>query len=205
MKKMFLLSFLAGAMVLYSCKPAAKNESGPAGAAEDGSYTVLTDSSTIFWKGSMLNIYDHYGLIKLTGGTFAVSGNAIVSGQFEVDMKSISPTDKNYSEKTPKEYLVAHLSSADFFAVDSFPVATFVVETMKNDTLYGRFTVRGRTAEEAVTGVRFTQQGVTLRAKGNLVFNRQKYGVSYSTKMKDKVLKDEIELNINLVASKNPN
>jgi len=204
MKKMLFLSVFAGALILSSCKPAVKKESRPTGAAENGAYTVLTDSSTIFWKGSMLNIYDHYGLIKLTGGSFFVSGNAIVSGQFVVDMKSISPTDENYSEKNPKEYLVAHLSSADFFAVDSFSVATFVVETMKNDTLYGRFTVRGRTAEEAVTGVRFTQQGDTLRAKGNLVFNRQKYGVSYSTKMKDRVIKDEIELKINLVASKNP-
>ncbi len=204
MKKILLLTVFAGAIVLNSCKPAAKKESGPTGAAENGTYTVLTDSSTIFWKGSMLNVYDHFGFIRLNKGSFTVSDNLIVSGFFEADMKSISPTDENYSEKAPKEYLVAHLSSADFFAVDSFPVATFTVERMVSDTLYGKFTVRGRTNEEAVTGIRFTQQGNFLRAEGNLVFNRQKYGVSYSSKMKDRVLIDEIELKINLVASKNP-
>jgi len=204
MRKLLLVSLFAGTLVLYSCQPAVKKESGPTGAAEDGTYTVLTDSSTIFWKGSMLNIYDHYGYIRIKSGSFTVSNNSVVSGNFEVDMKSISPTDENYSEKTPKQYLVAHLSSADFFAVDSFPVATFVVEKMNADTLYGRFTVRGRTGEEAITGIRFTQQGNALRAEGNLTFNRQKYGVSYSTKMKDRVIKDEIELNIKLLATKNP-
>ena len=203
-KNPFLLVF-AGAMVLYSCKPAVKKESGPSGAAEEGTYTVLTDSSSIFWRGSMLNIYDHFGFIKFNGGSFTVSGNAMIAGNFEVDMRSISPTDENYTKKNPKEYLVAHLSNADFFAVDSFPVATFVAEEMRSDTLFGKFTVRGHTAEEAVTGIRLAQQGNTLRAEGNLVFNRQKYGVSYDTKMKDRVLKDEIELKIHIVALKNPN
>lgn len=150
----------------------------------------------------MLNIYDHYGYLKLKGGSFVIQGNSIVSGEFIADMNTINPTDRNYSEKTPREYLVAHLSSADFFAVDSFPVASFQVETMYSDTLLGQFTVRGRTHREVVTGIRFHQEGNVLRAEGLLTFDRQKYGVSYSTKMKDRILKDEIELTITLYAVK---
>ncbi|HTF82745.1 MAG TPA: YceI family protein [Cytophagales bacterium] len=173
-------------------------------AKKEETYKVDVDSSNVTWHGEVVGgAYFHDGSVKITEGTLGLNGEAISSGNFTVDLRSIKPTDKNYSgkDKTP-ENLVKHLTTADFFATDSFPSATFVVKSAQGNTLIGDLTVRGRTNEEKVTDVVITKTADAVKATGKLVFNRQKYGVSYKSNLKDVVLADDITLNISLKATK---
>lgn len=167
-------------------------------------YKVDLDSSTVKWHGEIVGgIYYHEGTVKLIEGSLGLSDNQIASGAFTIDLKSLKPSDKNYSgkDKTP-ENLVAHLSSKDFFLVDSFPTATFVMKSADGNTVTGDLTVRGTTNEEKVTDVVVAKSDAGLTATGKLVFNRQKYGVAYKTNAKDKILSDDIVLDITIKAKK---
>lgn len=170
-------------------------------ASTTGTLTADTTKSFVHWKGTMVGVYSHEGNVKLTKGFLEMDNGEVVGGEFTVDMSSMEPTDENYNPeegKTP-EKLVGHLSSDDFFAVTEYPTATFVVKSADREakTLTGDLTIRGNTHEEQVTNVVFNDGSAT----GTLVFDRQKYDVSWKA-MKDVVLEDDIELEINLVAQK---
>jgi polyisoprenoid-binding protein YceI len=199
LKSLFLI--LAIHAFLVSC--GGKEEKKAGGSADlSGTYIVNTDSSQLNWKGEMLKLYSHSGVLKLTEGVFTIEGNEIKSGTFTADLLSISPTDEGYNPESPKEKLVGHLQSADFFATDSFPSATFAIKKMEGNTIKGDLTLRGKTNEEKVTDVVLEQAGDQVKATGKLVFNRQKYGVSFKMPVQDKVLSDDIEVGVFLIGKK---
>ena len=154
--------------------------------------------SKIMWEGSMLGVKSHSGNIKLTEGKLMMKGSEVTGGKFKVDMKTINPTDSSYSEDKTPEMLVGHLSTADFFHVDSFPTASFVIKSsnMQENTITGDLTVRGLTKEEKIEDVKIDSENG--EATGKLTFDRQDYNVSYSTGAKDFVISDDIELDIKL-------
>lgn len=201
--KFYFLSFVAAA-TLASCGGAkettTETKDTVAAAVE---YTVDT-TSTVNWKGNMTGVkaYSHYGTAQVSEGTITVQGGAVTAGTFTVDLKSINPTDSGYTKDKPKEALIGHLSAADFFLVDSFPTAQFVITKAEGNTVTGNLTVRGKTNEEKVTDVVVAADSATVTASGKLVFDRQKYGVSYKAAMKDFLLSDNIELTINLTGKK---
>lgn len=169
--------------------------------AMEVSYAIKADSA-IKWKGVMLNVYEHFGNLNLKEGQLKVKGNQVTGGSFVADLASIVPTDKNYKGgKYTPENLVGHLKAADFFAVDSFPTANFEITKVEGNVVTGNLTVRGKTNEEQVKDVVVVNNDSTITATGKLVFNRQKYGVSFNAG-KDMVLSDDIELNLNLVGKK---
>lgn len=162
-------------------------------------FSVIPDSSTLAWKGVMLGVKQHEGNISIIKAKFSHKGGQLTNGAFQVDMRSMRPTDGNFNKDYTKEKLIGHLSSADFFAVDSFPTASFVVKSVDGNTATGELTVRGRTNTETVTDIVVREKGGMATATGKLVFNRQKYGVSYVNQMKDMVISDDIEVIVSLV------
>lgn len=198
------------AVVLVACGPSeaeikAQNEkrvadSLAAVAAEEKAHTVDVAASSVKWTGTMLGVKSHHGVVSLNEGSFTTKGNLVTGGSFVVNLKSIAPQDTNYSAKSPKEGLIGHLSSPDFFAVDSFPTATFVITSVEGNTATGDFTVRGRTNTEKVTDIVVSEAEGKTSVSGKLVFDRQKYGVAYSAG-KDVILNDNIELEVSLSAN----
>jgi len=156
--------------------------------------------SKVMWEGSMLGLYSHSGTINVSEGQLTLEGDKIAAGKFTVDLTTINPTDENYQEEEghTKADLVGHLSSGDFFMVDSFPAATFEVtaHNVEAGTLTGLLTIRGNTVEEMVKDVQVNAAEGT--ANGKLVFDRTKYNVSFSHPAKEMVLSDEISLDIAL-------
>jgi polyisoprenoid-binding protein YceI len=168
-------------------------------AAETTEVTIDASSSTVNWVGKMIGIKAHNGTINLQEGTLEMEGDKVVGGNFVVDMSTITPLDENYapdgSDQGTREMLVGHLSSGDFFAVEENPTASFeITGTNEDGTVSGNLTVRGKTNQETVTDVKIADGTVT----GTLVFDRKKYDVAWDSPMKDAVLSDEIELNIEL-------
>jgi polyisoprenoid-binding protein YceI len=167
---------------------------------------VNLDSSTVAWKGEMLGVYAHEGIVKLSEAAVSVKGDStgvfsVTSGSFVVDMNTITPTDANYNaeeDKTP-EMLVGHLRSADFFSVDSIGTASFVINSVTGNTAAGKLNVRGVEGDETVTDIVVTVANGVTTVTGKLVFDRTKYGVIWTSTAKEMVLSNDIEINVNLI------
>lgn len=193
------------ALTLASCGGGSTNESTTAAdstasmEAKEMGYVLDLAASKLTWKGVMIGVKYHEGTMAFTEGKFMVKGGQLMSGTFAVDMRSMVPVDTNYNKDYTKEKLTGHLASADFFAVDSFPEARFEVASVSGNTAIGKLTVRGRTNTETVTDIVIAEENGMANASGKLVFNRQKYGVSWANPMKDMVLSDDIEITVSLV------
>lgn len=166
--------------------------------AKETTYT-LDSTSTLTWSGTMLGIKTHTGTMPVTGSV-KVKGGAVSGGEFTVNMV-IQPnmTDTFYNKDYTKEKLMGHLMSAEFFAADSFPTATFKITAVSGNTATGDLTVRGKTNQETVTDIVVNEGNGGVTATGKLTFNRQKYDVAWSTGSKDAVLSDDIVLQVDLM------
>lgn len=217
MKPFVALTAIAAVMSLVACGPSqaeldaekAKREADSLAmvAAAEHHYTVDAANSTVKWAAKVTGPapYGHHGTIAMNSGSFSVKGGQIASGTFEVNMKSITPQDSAYqpegSKQGTKTQLIAHLSTPDFFNVDTFPTATFKVTGMEGNTVTGDLTLRGKTNSEKVTDIVITEENGVAKATGKLVFDRQKYGVAWKHFLKDAILQDNIELSISLAGS----
>ncbi len=170
--------------------------------ATEVTYLVDAAASQLSWKGTMLGIKHHDGTMKLSEGKFAVKGGQLMAAYCTVDMKSMVPLDTNYNKDYTKEKLLGHLASADFFAVDSFPTATINVMAATGNTATAEMTLRGRTNPETITDIVIIEENGMATATGKLVFNRQKYGVAWSSGSKDAVLSDDVEITVSIVGKK---
>ncbi|MFQ3575848.1 MAG: YceI family protein [Cytophagales bacterium] len=198
-------SILFSALVaglLFSCGKKEESSEKEVVSGEQISYTVDAESSVVSWKGSILGINFHTGTAAVKEGTLEVAGNQLKGGSFTVDLTKLAATDENYEEgKGSKADLIGHLSSPDFFSVAEFPTATFVVKSVEGNTAIGDLTVKGKTNEEKITDIEITPTGEGVTGKGKLVFDRQKYGVSFKVPG-EVVLSDNIEVEISVVAKK---
>ncbi|MFT3885780.1 MAG: YceI family protein [Flavobacteriales bacterium] len=212
MKPFFALTAAAAVMSIVACGPSqaeidaakqkATEDSIAAAAAAEHTYNVDVATSKVNWSGTMVGVKTHTGSLSFANGTITTKGPTITGGEFTVDMKSYALTDTNYAADGAKQgtraNLMQHLMAPDFFNVDSFPTASFKITAVNGNTATGDLTVRGKTNPESVTDIVVTPNADgTVSATGKLVFNRQKYGVSWKAP-KDMVVKDDIELNIEL-------
>lgn len=173
--------------------------------ATEETYTIATDSTSfVSWKGVMLGVKEHFGKISFKEGSLSTKGGQLTGGSFTVDMSTIVPLDATYDEKkgSTKEKLVGHLSSPDFFDVANNPTATFVVKSVNGNSAVGTLTVRGKSNEETLTNIVISETEGSLKANGNLKFDRKKYDVAFDMPMKDMVISNDIELAVELTAKK---
>lgn len=170
--------------------------------AEAMDYAIDTTTSAVDWKGSMVGVKTHTGTLHFSEGDLQTKDGKLTGGSFTVDMHSYAFTDTNYaaagSAQGTKLDLMAHLMSPDFFAVDSFPTSKFTISSVDGNTATGELTVRGHTSTEKVENISITADGQTISATGDLTFDRQKYGVSWASPMKDMVLSNDIVLQVKL-------
>lgn len=206
------LGAAAVAMIAVSCSGGsdsntATNETTTEPAAPATvSWMVDPASSNVRWEGGTAGaqVYSHFGTINIKEGNVTTEGDKIVSGSFVIDMNTINPTDENYSEEHPAADLVGHLTTGDFFLVEEYPTATFVVTSLEGTKVMGDLTIKGQTHQEEVVleNATFSEDGNMMKAVGQLTFDRQKYGVAWAHYLKDVILSDDITLQINLAAKK---
>jgi len=165
--------------------------------------TVDVNKSKVQWKGEMLGVYAHQGVLSLSSGNLELAGDKITGGSFVVDMKSMRATDNNYdpAEGKTKEGLVGHLSSPDFFDVANHQSATFKISSVSGTNATGQMTIKGITNEETIKDVSINKKGDALIISGSLTIDRQKYGVVWAHPVKENVLSDDIVLGIKMTAS----
>ena len=172
-----------------------------AGVAAPKAVNINKSASSIGWLAKKVT-GEHNGTVGISAGALNVDGNKLVGGNFTIDLKSIKDldiTDANYNQK-----FIGHISSGDFFEVEKFPTATFVITKVAGNQVTGNLTVKGITksitfpAEIAVKGGKVT-------AKANITIDRTDFNIRYGSKkffesIGDKAIYDDFALTVSLVS-----
>ena len=173
-------------------------------------YKVNIKESKLEWVGKKVT-GQHNGYIKLSNGKLEMANEKLTGGYFEIDMSTIENEDITDSDGRAK--LVGHLKSDDFFGVETHPKAMFKITSVKaKKSDYGNYHVKGDLTIKGKTNpVEFDadvkESGGKIEAKASIVFDRSKYDVKYGSgsffdDLGDRLIYDDIELNVALVASK---
>lgn len=209
--------FLALALFLVACGGAPEGEkveaqeavetNTPAAAA--ATMMVDTEVSTINWIGAKFTGDQHTGTINLKEGNLMTEGGTLVGGSFVIDMGTITNTDLP-EDKQAK--LVGHLTSGDFFETEKFPTATFEIAEVtavegnpdQTHTITGNLTMKDITKSITIPAVvNIDENGVSAKTL-QFVIDRTAWNVMYNSTaagaLKEKAIKDEIALQINLMA-----
>jgi polyisoprenoid-binding protein YceI len=171
------------------------------------SLKVDTKASTITWKGNKVG-GSHNGDIKVDNGMINVDGKTIKGGVFEINMASIvckDLTDADYNAK-----FIGHMKSEDFFNVGKHPKSKFVISKVtpkggNNYDIAGILTIKD-IAQEITFPAVITMTGGKLNAVATMKLDRTKWDIKYGSGLigtaQDKIIYDDFELGLNLVAAK---
>ena len=174
-------------------------------------YAIDPAASTVGWEGSK-KIVDskHFGTVTVKSGTIDAQGEQITSGTIEIDMTTI--VNKDLEDATYNQKLVTHLKSEDFFDVTKFPTSKFVIKKAKaqkgkggaTHELTGDLTIKSETHPIIVPATLALKDG-TWTGKAQITIDRTKWNLRYGSdkffkSLGDKVISDEIKLDLNLTA-----
>ena len=169
---------------------------------------VDTSASTVTWKGYKVT-GSHEGTIDLQRGDLNFSNGVLTGGSFTIDMSTIAATDitGEYAQK-----LEGHLKSPDFFGVEKFPTAKFIITNVASRGTAGEYRVTGDlTIKETTKEVKFntvvTEEMGKYVATADLKLDRTEFDVRYGSgsffdNLGDKTIYDEFDLGIRLVTKK---
>ncbi len=181
----------------------------------DGTFAVDTAQSVIRWTGRNLFNY-HSGTVRLRDGEVRVNQGQLVSARFTIDMASIANED--LADSALNALLIAHLHSADFFAVAQHPTAEFVAAAAENIgtctdgtpnyLLRGTFTLRGIAQPlEFPVLIAPSADGQRLTGQGQFELDRTAYGSHYGSGklfryLGKHVVNDHIHLHVKIHAER---
>jgi polyisoprenoid-binding protein YceI len=218
MKQIILgIAVAAQMLVMSSCGGNIKGDKTESGEAQAeqlvvGEKQLKADLtlSNVEWVGKKPT-GQHNGLVALKDGSVELSDGKLVAGSFTIDMTSIKVLD--LTDEKMNNDLRGHLMSPDFFSVDSFPTATFVITGIEEQStgdathrITGNLTIKGIArsinfdAKIAMDDTQFTA------VSSQFIINRADWNVRYGSKsffknLKDNFINDDIGLKINLTAT----
>lgn len=170
-------------------------------------YTVDASASQIDWLGKKVT-GEHNGTIALKDGSFEFTDGKLTGGNFTVDMTSIDNSDL---EGEWKGKLVGHLKSDDFFGVEKYPTAKFVITGVVSQgpgkyKITGDMTIKDKT-NEVKFNADFKENDDQLTGLASIVIDRSEYDVRYGSgsffdDLGDKTIYDDFELTVKIVANK---
>lgn len=187
MKKLALLAVLAGGLAFGQTKKVV--------------------GSDVHWWGYKIaksEASSHDGTVNVKSGSLEVKNNKVVGGTFVLDMTTISSTDLTGDYKGK---LDGHLKNGDFFEVEKFPTATFVITSIQakndkvfNSTVNGNLTVKGKTNAISFPARVVVGKDQTSIVSDKFTIDRQKFDVAYKSAMQDVLVKDDIDLKVKVTA-----
>jgi len=204
MNKKILLTMTASFLLLVSVTLSAQQSS-----------KVDLSESKVNWSGKSPT-GEHKGFVKLSNGELNVDKGEIIGGSFTLDMNSITNTDIADEESNKK--LVTHLKSNDFFDVQKFPNAKFVItkvtkqnnssaeESKATHRVEGDLTIKGVTKKIGFDASINLLNGKFAANTPAFTINRTEWGVNYQSKsivagLKDQFIYDDLTISIELVSN----
>jgi polyisoprenoid-binding protein YceI len=177
-------------------------------------YSLVIPESFVNWKGMhVIGGKGHQGYIKPRTGTLAFDANGtIAGGYFELDMNTITITDKK--DTSSDNGLVSHLKDPDFFDVKKYPKATFQLTKaikVSSDSSYnitGQLTLRANTQEIHFPAT-IVRNGEDIVATASFIIDRTKWGITYQSGsvlglVKDELLEDNVPVSLALRFHRQP-
>jgi rhodanese-related sulfurtransferase len=159
-----------------------------AGPVSDGLYRLDLEKSRVEWIGRNLN-NRHSGRIAFAAGEVTVKEGVPVGGCFAIDMTTIQNAD--LQDATWRDLLIKHLLSEDFFAVATYPRATFVLRQWQpiagaaagcpNGVITGDLTIKETARELRFPAIVMPQDDGTVKAHGFVDLDRTQWGVHYGS------------------------
>lgn len=224
-KQLFHISLFAALFILaVGCKSKNYDDAGAKDAGDvatsteaSNSFSVISDQSVINWEGYKPT-GTHTGTVNISEGAIAMKNGNIESGEFTLDMSTITNADL---DGKMKDNLEAHLKGTvdekrnDFFDIRTYPTGGFAitkVTKLMNDPeathiVNGNLTLKGVTkqvsfrAKVESNGNQVTASSVPFkidRTEWNIQFKSKKFFEN----LKDNFINDEMGIQINLVAQK---
>ena len=162
---------------------------------------ISATDSTVQWTGAKLT-GNHLGGFRSVSGDVYVDGDAVTGADVDIDMTSI------YSDN---DDLTGHLMSDDFFAVETYPSATFESSDIRPVTaadevqdenathmVTGRLTMHGKTNEITFPAiVQRTASGASVEAA--FLIDRTLWDINYPG-MQNDLINDQVRLELNVAA-----
>lgn len=199
MKKQFLLG-LSLLVMICSVAFSFKNEVR--------SYKLEVSNSAIKWTGKKVS-GKHWGTVALKDGNFKTEGGKLIGGEFVINMNTITVDDIKNEEYNAK--LKGHLQSEDFFSVEKFPEAKFVItKAQPKKSENGNYEITGDLTIKGITNsISFPAQldinGSAIQGNADLKFDRTKWNIRYGsgnffTGLGDNMIYDDVELSVTIAA-----
>jgi polyisoprenoid-binding protein YceI len=185
-------------------------------------YSVNLSESYVAWEGYKPT-GKHDGTMNLKSGKLKFSGNDLVGGEFVMDMNTIVVLD--ITDAGMNARLKGHLESDDFFDIEKYPTAKFVITDVEaiDGTKVDKSSERGDlvpthaisgnlTMKDVTKNITFnamvSREGSIFTAQTNQFFlDRVTWNVQYGSKtlfsdLKDNFINDEMGIRIHLVANR---
>ena len=170
------------------------------GAVNAQEKNVKTDKSSITWKGYKVT-GSHTGNINIKEGTLIFKDDKLSSGEFVVDMSTITCTDLQGGMKGKLEN---HLKSDDFFSVENNPTSKLVFTINKADGK-NAYEANGKlTIKDITKPISFNISVYGSKASASLKIDRAEYDIKFKSgsffeNLGDKAIYDEFDLVVDLV------
>jgi polyisoprenoid-binding protein YceI len=165
----------------------------------DTTLVVNPDESVLAWAAEKIVGASHEGELSITSGELVREEGAFVSGNFVIDMTSMTADG---------DKVLGHLKSEDFFDVETYPESRFVMTSMQEneDGTYevtGDLTILDATNEITFTAVP-TVGGSDIIMESTFTIDRTRWGIVYGSgsvfdDLGDSAIRDTIEYDLTLV------
>ena len=169
--------------------------------------TVNKSESSVMWKAAKVT-GEHWGYVPIADATLYYSNGKITGGSFEMDMVNLTVED--LTDPKSKGNLTNHLKSDDFFSVEKFNTASFKITDAKSSNgrdyvISGNLTIKG-ISQPISFPAKVSTSGNKLTAEGDITFDRTKFDIkfrsgNYFENLADKLIYDDVNLKVKLVAS----
>ena len=161
-------------------------------------FKVNSEKSKFSWTGyASVGDYAPTGTIQLSSGTLNFDGLNISKAVFEFNMKTITQENKD---------LQKHLRNEDFFDVEKYPKATFILGKIMNNQATGLLKIKGvqKRISFPIT-IKKSEKEISIQA--NINVNRTDFGIKYNStsffaNLGDYAIKDNFEFRLDLSMDK---
>lgn len=174
-------------------------------------YIVKEDASKVEWKGSATDHF-HEGSFDVEGELKMNDKGEVSAGDFIIPIASISNYDL---PEGPREELLRHLKSPDFFNLALHPNAKFHITSVSpylggsdsavkgaNYLVTGDFSMIGQTHEISFPA-KITSDGATVHTDAYFKINKLKWGMtSYNDPEESLYLLPEVEITLNITSTR---
>lgn len=161
-------------------------------------FKVSFNKSKFSWTGyASVGNYAPTGTIQLSSGSLNFDGKNISKAIFEFDMKTISHENKD---------LQNHLRNGDFFDVEKYPKATFILEKIVDSQATGLLKIK-EVQKKISFPITIKKSDIEFQIQAVININRTDFGIKYNStnffsNLGDYAIKDNFEFRLDLSMDK---